>query len=95
MIRLNPIAYVRNSRKSATDDFWGDVVSEIELDEGVPTDALAGISEFSHLEIIYYFDRVDFRKMRFSAHPRGNPDFPVVGIFAQRKKDRPNAIGLC
>jgi tRNA (Thr-GGU) A37 N-methylase len=28
-------------------------------------------------------------------HPRGNPDWPEVGILAQRAKDRPNRIGLC
>ncbi|TGM35810.1 TrmO family methyltransferase domain-containing protein [Leptospira biflexa] len=28
-------------------------------------------------------------------HPRGNPNYPKVGIFAQRKKDRPNQLGIC
>jgi len=28
-----------------------------------------------------------------SEHPRENKDYPKVGIFAQRKKDRPNHIG--
>ena len=27
-------------------------------------------------------------------HPRGNRDWPEVGIFAQRNKDRPNHLGL-
>ena len=27
--------------------------------------------------------------------PGGNPDYPVMGIFSQRKKDRPNQLGLC
>jgi tRNA (adenine37-N6)-methyltransferase len=31
----------------------------------------------------------------FSGRPRDNSDYPVMGIFAQRKKDRPNKIGLC
>lgn len=31
----------------------------------------------------------------FSGRPRGNPNYPLVGIFGQRKKDRPNTIGLC
>lgn len=31
----------------------------------------------------------------FASRPRGNPNYPVAGIFAQRKKDRPNKIGLC
>ena len=26
-------------------------------------------------------------------HPRNNPDWPKVGIFAQRGKNRPNQIG--
>jgi tRNA (Thr-GGU) A37 N-methylase len=26
--------------------------------------------------------------------PRGNPDWPLVGIFAQRGKNRPNRIGV-
>jgi tRNA-Thr(GGU) m(6)t(6)A37 methyltransferase TsaA len=94
-IHLTPVAHIRNSRKSPTDDFWGTVISEIELAENIPTESLTGISDFSHLEIIYHFDQVDVNKIKFSGHPRGNPEFPLTGIFAQRKKDRPNAIGLC
>lgn len=94
-IQLSPIAFIRNSRKTPTDDFWGDVISEIELAENIPTEAFTGISEFSHLEIIYHFDKVDVNSIKFAGHPRGNPEFPLMGIFAQRKKDRPNAIGLC
>jgi tRNA (adenine37-N6)-methyltransferase len=26
--------------------------------------------------------------------PRGNPDWPMVGIFAQRGRNRPNRIGV-
>ena len=27
-------------------------------------------------------------------HPRGNTDWPKIGIFAQRGKNRPNRLGL-
>ncbi len=27
-------------------------------------------------------------------HPRGNRDWPLVGIFAQRGKNRPNRLGV-
>ena len=94
-IKLNPIATVKNSRVSPTDDFWGDVISEIELTDQIPTEALDGIVDFSHLEIIYFFDKVEPGEVVFSGRPRGNPDYPVAGIFAQRKKDRPNRLGLC
>jgi tRNA (adenine37-N6)-methyltransferase len=93
-IRLTPIATVKNTRAAPGDDFWGGTVSEIELMEGVPEEALEGIELFSHLEIIYYFDRVGEGKVVHARRPRGNPEYPLMGIFAQRNKDRPNWIGL-
>jgi len=94
-ITCKAIAKVKNSRATPTDDYWGNVYSEIELADHIPTEAFDHIDDFSHLEIIYYFDRLESSKVTFASHPRGNPNYPVVGIFAQRKKDRPNAIGLC
>ena len=94
-INFKPIAIVKNSRLVPTDDFWGGIISEIELAEHIPLEAFNGISEFSHLEIIYYFNKVEPQDIVFSGHPRGSPEYPLVGIFCQRKKDRPNAIGLC
>lgn len=94
-ISLTPLAYVKNSRKSAIDDQWGEIISEIELANHIPTEAFVKINQFSHLEIIYYFDQVKFEDIIFSGKPRGNQAYPELGIFAQRKKDRPNQLGLC
>ena len=52
-----------------------------------------GIDEFSHLQIIFHFHLADKEPVLGSEHPRGNPDWPKVGIFAQRKKRRPNSLG--
>jgi len=93
-IILRPIAVVKNSRTSAVDDYWEAVVSDIELADDVPAEAFENISGFSHLEIIYFFDKVKSNEIVFSGRPRGNPVYPAVGIFAQRKKDRPNRLGL-
>jgi tRNA-Thr(GGU) m(6)t(6)A37 methyltransferase TsaA len=93
-IVLHPIATVKNSRTEPIDDNWEAIIAEIELAGHLPTEAFDGISEFSHLEIIYYFDKVRKEDIVYSGRPRGNPDYPLVGIFAQRKKDRPNPIGL-
>ena len=93
-IILEPVAVVMNSRTDLSDDFWGAVVSEIELLPHIPAVAFDGIDEYSHLEIIFYFNQSDKSKIIFSGHPRGNTNWPHVGIFAQRKKDRPNAMGL-
>ena len=94
-IKFNPIAIIRNSRIKPTDDFWGEIISEIELSEYIPTGAFDNISDFSHLEIIYYFSQVEIKDIFYNGKPRGNSAYSNVGIFSQRKKDRPNPIGLC
>ncbi len=94
-IKLNSIATVRNSRTEPIDDNWESVIADIELEDHIPSEAFENISNFSHLEIIYFFDKVRTEDIVFSGRPRGNPNYPVVGILGQRKKDRPNTIGLC
>jgi tRNA-Thr(GGU) m(6)t(6)A37 methyltransferase TsaA len=93
-IQLTPIAVVKNTRTAPGDDFWGGVVSEIVLAPEMPEEAFEGIELFSHLEIIYYFNLLGASDVVYARRPRGNPDYPLMGILAQRNKDRPNAIGL-
>jgi tRNA-Thr(GGU) m(6)t(6)A37 methyltransferase TsaA len=94
-IPMQPVAVVRGGRVDAIDDDWGGVEATIVLDERFPADALAGLDAFSHLDVIYVFDQVDPDKVNVGARrPRGNPDWPEVGIFAQRAKARPNRIGV-
>ena len=94
-ISLHPIGVVSNSRKTISDDHWGDVVSQIQLVDSIPTESLLQIELFSHLEIIYFFDRLASETIVYSGRPRENPAYPEMGIFSQRKKDRPNHLGLC
>ena len=94
-ISLEPIAHVHNSRKQPIDDHWSEIISEIILADDISAEAFSNIKDFSHLEILFYFDRVKQEDIVFSGRPRGNPAYPVTGIFAQRKKDRPNRLGLC
>ena len=94
-ITLIPIGYVKNSREGMKDDYWGSVISEITISDELPEECLDGIDTFSHLEIIFYFDKAAKTDVVHGAsHPRGNKEWPKVGIFAQRKKDRPNHLGL-
>ena len=93
-ITFKPIAFVRSSRTKPTDDFWGNTTSVIELADHVSTEALNNVSGFSHLEIIYHFDRAKIDEVVFSGRPRGNPAYPAVGVFAQRKKDRPSGFQI-
>ncbi|MEK5215930.1 tRNA (N6-threonylcarbamoyladenosine(37)-N6)-methyltransferase TrmO [Psychrobacillus sp. FSL H8-0487] len=92
---IKPIAFVNNTRKDILDDNWGSIVSTIELAENINDSSLKGINEFSHLEIIFFFDKVSDDKIQYEArHPRNNKDYPEVGIFAQRGKNRPNKLGV-
>ena len=46
--------------------------------------------------MLFYFHGVPDAKIETGArHPRGRTDWPLVGIFAQRGKNRPNRLGLC
>jgi tRNA (adenine37-N6)-methyltransferase len=91
-----PIGWVRSSRREPIDDDWASVVACVDLDrERFSAESLAGLGEFSHVEVVFLFDRVDAAEVQTAArHPRGNPDWPRVGIFAQRAKMRPNRIGV-
>ena len=94
-IDMTPVAVVRGGRAEAIDDDWGGVEATVVLDDRFPADALAGLEEFSHLDVVFVFDRVDPDQVTVGArHPRGNTDWPAVGIFAQRAKARPNRIGV-
>jgi tRNA-Thr(GGU) m(6)t(6)A37 methyltransferase TsaA len=94
--QIEPIGFVHNERAQVEDDNWGDVVSTIELDASKYTeDALRGLDQFSHLEIVFYMDRVSPGTIKTGArHPRNNPEWPLVGVFAQRVKARPNLLGV-
>ena len=82
------------SDQGSREDYWGDVISEIRLDEKSFTpDALDGLSEFSHVEVLFCLHGVrENAVVGGSRHPRSNPNWPQVGIFAQRGKTRPNRI---
>ena len=89
------IGWVVGGRAQPVDDDWDRETATIRLDGSFTPDALAGLDGFSHVEVVYVFDRVDPQGVeRGARHPRGNEDWPRVGIFAQRAKDRPNRIGV-
>jgi tRNA (adenine37-N6)-methyltransferase len=94
MITLQPIGIVHSGRSEVQDDGWDRVPASIELNAEFPDEALLGLEDFSHAEIIFYLDRIPESAIeRGALHPRGNPNWPRVGIFAQRAKKRPNRLG--
>ncbi len=90
-ITLRPIGFVRNSIKEPRFGNFANEVSEIVVDEKF-TEALKGIDDYSHLIIVYWMDRV--KEHVIQHQPQGNPNVPVVGIFACRCPARPNPIAI-
>lgn len=76
------------------DDQWDDEHAWIELLPPFSERALLGLEDFSHCLVVYVFDQAAWDAEKMSRHPRGNKDWPEVGIFAQRAKDRPNRLGV-
>jgi tRNA-Thr(GGU) m(6)t(6)A37 methyltransferase TsaA len=94
-IVLQPVAQVRGGRVQPEDDSWDREMAEIVLAPRFGPEALAGLSDFSHIEVIFHFDQVPETEINTGArHPRGRTDWPLVGIFAQRGRNRPNRIGV-
>lgn len=58
--------------------------------------ALQGLDGFSHVWVLWWFDRSDTPEKRsvLQVHPRGNIKNPLTGVFACRSPVRPNLIAL-
>ncbi|HEX2788568.1 MAG TPA: tRNA (N6-threonylcarbamoyladenosine(37)-N6)-methyltransferase TrmO [Ignavibacteria bacterium] len=94
-IILKPVAIVKNVRTEREDDNWGEINSEITLIPEIPAEALTGLKEFSHIEVIFYFDKISEADTKtYSRIPRGMHGLPEVGIFTQRASKRPNKLGV-
>jgi tRNA-Thr(GGU) m(6)t(6)A37 methyltransferase TsaA len=90
---IRPIGTVRTSGVRHAGE-WGDVVSEIVLDESL-AEGLKGLADFSHIVVVYHLDRAAFDpKTDLLGHPRGRRNLPRVGVFARRTPHRPNQIGV-
>jgi tRNA (adenine37-N6)-methyltransferase len=96
VISLEPIGVVVGGRSEPIDDNWGSVEAIIRLDtDRFGLDVVEGLDAFSHVCVVFQFHLVDESDIVTGArHPRGNPDWPKVGMFAQRAKMRPNRLGV-
>jgi tRNA-Thr(GGU) m(6)t(6)A37 methyltransferase TsaA len=95
MISLEPIGVVVGGRSALTDDHWGSVEAVIHIAERFGVEVVAGLDAFSHLCVVFQFHLVAEGDVVTGArHPRGNTEWPAVGMFAQRARMRPNRLGV-
>lgn len=92
---IRAIGHVTGSRSDRRDDGWDREFATIELDERFDADSLMGLDTFSHAEVVFRFHGLSDDDVTTGArHPRGNTDWPKVGIFAQRGSKRPNRLAV-
>ncbi|MBA7558389.1 hypothetical protein ES705_51189 [subsurface metagenome] len=82
---LRPIGSVHKEKRHTT------LVLNKEFEPG-----LRGLDGFSHMWVLWWFDRNDTSKKRsvLQVHPRGNRKNPLTGVFACRSPVRLNLIAL-
>ena len=93
-LKVVPIGHVVCPVAEPTDEGWGSITSRVRL---LPEyrDGLIGIDAFSHALVVTWLHRSKYEAARhLQRRPRGLESMPLVGIFAQRAKDRPNPIGI-
>ena len=83
--KMRPIGHV----KKADDRTW--IVLDKQYAPG-----LLGLDGFSHIHVIWWFDKNDTPERRavLQVHPRGDRNNPLTGVFACRAPVRPNLIAL-
>lgn len=92
---IRAIGHVTGSRTDRRDDWWADETATIVLTDEFDEESLLGLDGFSHVEVIFRFHGIGDDEITIGArHPRGNPSWPRVGIFAQRASKRPNRLGV-
>ncbi|MER7369286.1 SAM-dependent methyltransferase [Nonomuraea wenchangensis] len=95
-VTLRPVGHVVGGRREMYEDNWHDVRAVIQLDdESFTASAVLGLEHFSHLEVVFLFDRIDPATVNSRPRPpRGNPSAAPVGVFAHRGPYRPNRLGI-
>ena len=93
-IVMTPIGKVQNDVVNRKDVSWGEDTSSIVLEKEYVS-GLKGLEDFSHAIIFFFLDKANYEKEKhLQRRPQNREDMPLVGIFSQRGKDRPNRIGM-
>lgn len=93
-VGLKPIGIVRNRVREPRMEGWEDIPSDIIVRKNL-TGALDGIEGYSHVVVLFHLHRVsDEERGQTHCHPRGDPRYPLQGVFATRTQHRPNPVGI-
>lgn len=93
-IALQPIGTIHNAVKTPIDTSWGDVLSDIHLFPEYSA-GLTGVADWSHVVVLFFMHESAYDpSQHLVRRPREREDMPLLGVFAQRARHRPNPIGI-
>src|SRR5581483_2288031 len=92
-VSVRPIGVVRNGVKTPRPEGWAHVRSDILLRDDL-TESLDGIEGYSHIIIVFAFDRVPESALRARVRPSLDGRVPEQGVLATRSQLRPSPIGV-
>ncbi|MBI4328684.1 MAG: tRNA (N6-threonylcarbamoyladenosine(37)-N6)-methyltransferase TrmO [Chloroflexi bacterium] len=91
-VQFTPIGTVRNAITDIYYRGFSDIESQVAVDPALE-EGLDGIEEYSHLQVIFYFHRLERERVRLKRRPWDREDAPEMGVFALRTQLRPTPIG--
>ena len=92
-VSIKPIGVVRNKVAAPRPDGWESVVSDIIIKEEMEP-MLEGIDGYTHILVIFAFDRVPESAQRERVRLRGDSSIPEQGVLATRSQLRPSPLGV-
>ncbi len=92
-LSIRPIGVVRNKVREPRMDGWDQLTSDIIIRDEL-TGMLDGIEGYSHLIVIFAFDRVPESAQKERVRPRGDARLPEQGVLATRSQLRPSPLGV-
>lgn len=92
-VSIRPIGVVRSSAREPRVDGWQLLRSDIIIRHDL-LDALFGIDDYSHIIVVFAFDKVPDSARQVRVRPRGDERIPEQGVLATRSQVRPSPIGV-
>ena len=91
-VSIRPIAVVRNDVREPRPHGWERVRSSIVVREDL-AEGLDGIEDYSHIIIVFTFDKVPESEQRLRVQMDGGR-LPEQGVLATRSQRRPSPLGV-
>lgn len=92
-VTLRPIGVVRNGVRQPRPEGWADIRSDVIVRDEL-AGALDGLEGYSHIIVIFAFDRVPEAEQRQRVRIGDDSRIPEQGVLATRSQRRPNPIGV-